>query len=638
MTSDSDQEADGLSPADEPATASIGPEVIKAQLKLLPGAPGVYRMIGADGEVLYVGKAKNLKNRVSSYAKFGGHTARIATMIAATHSMEFVRTKTEIEALLLEANLIKKLKPRFNVLLRDDKSFAHILVRQDHDYPQILKHRGAKSTKGLYFGPFASAGSVNQTLNTLHRAFLLRPCSDSVFENRTRPCLQYQIKRCSAPCTGEISREDYLDLVGDAVDFLQGKDERVKTDLVAKMETAAAELDFESAANYRDRIKALSHVQQRQGINPTTLREADVFAIYAEGGQTCVQVFFFRSSQNWGNRAYFPKHDKSQGTSEVLESFLAQFYDNKDPPPLVLISEPIENQALLSEALSLKANRKVDVTVPKRGEKKDLTDGALLNARDALGRRLADTTTQHRLLAGVAEAFGMDTTPARIEVYDNSHIQGTNAVGGMIVAGPDGFEKGQYRKFNIKSEDLTPGDDYGMMREVITRRFTRLMKARGETADDARPDGWPDLILIDGGQGQLSAVQSVFDELSVEDTVLVSIAKGEERNAGRERFFMTGREPFHLEPSSPVLYFLQRLRDEAHRFAIGSHRARRKKSMSETSLEDVPGIGAARKRALLAHFGSAKGVERAGPSDLQAVDGISQAMAQKIYDFFHGDE
>ena len=639
MNDDTDEPKVGAEDAIPRQAPRQGPEVIKSFLKRLPGAPGVYRMIGNDGEVLYVGKAKNLKNRVSSYAKFGGHTARIARMIASTVDMEFVRTQTEIEALLLESNLIKKLRPRFNVLLRDDKSFAHILVREDHAFPQILKHRGAKSTKGKYFGPFASAGAVNQTLNTLHRAFLLRPCSDSVFENRTRPCLQYQIKRCSAPCTGEISRPDYLSLVDDAVDFLNGKDERVKAGLAGRMEDAAERLDFESAANYRDRIKALSHIQQRQGINPTTIKDADVIALHAEGGQSCVEVFFFRSGQNWGNHAYFPRHDKSEPPTAILESFLGQFYDNKDAPPLILLSESVPRQALLSEALSLRAERKVEVTVPQRGEKKALVAQAKLNARDALGRRMADTASQAKLLVGVAEAFDLDTPPDRIEVYDNSHIQGSHAVGGMIVAGPEGFEKGQYRKFNMKSEDTVPGDDYGMMREVIRRRFTRLLKASATDKDGAlKQEYWPDLILIDGGPGQLSSVLEVFDELGIDDTAVVSIAKGEERNAGRERFFLPNREPFHLEPSSPVLYYLQRLRDEAHRFAIGTHRARRTKAMGVTTLDEIPGIGASRKRALLGHFGSAKGVERAGLSDLEAVDGISSAMAKRIYDFFRGDE
>jgi excinuclease ABC subunit C len=613
-----------------------GAHLVKAFTLRLPAAPGVYRMLDDKGDVLYVGKAKNLRARVTAYTKLGGHTQRIALMITQTADMEFVRTASETEALLLEANLIKRLKPRYNIILRDDKSFAEILVRGDHDFPQILKHRGSHATKGRYFGPFASAGAVNRALNTLQRAFLLRSCSDSVFENRTRPCLLYQIKRCSAPCVGHIDQAAYQRLVEDATDFLEGRDARVKAGLNTRMNEAATALDFESAANYRDRIRALAHLQIHQGINPQTVKDADVVALHCEGGQSCIEVFFFRAGQNWGNRAYFPRHDKSEAPEEVLDAFLAQFYDNKLPPPVILLSQDAPGQALLAEALSIKAERKIEINVPRRGEKRALVEHALANAKDALARRFAESASQAKLLAAVAEAFDLAEPPRRIEVYDNSHIMGAHAVGGMIVAGPDGFEKGQYRKFNIKSADLTPGDDYGMMREVLRRRFTRLLKAEesGGGKDGVRPD----LVLIDGGAGQLSSALEVLTELGATDIPLVAIAKGPDRNSGAEQFFAVGAAPRRLEPRSGVLYYLERLRDEAHRFAIGTHRARRGKTMSETSLDDVPGIGAARKRALLAHFGSAKGVERAGIADLEAVPGVSRAIAKRIHDFYHGQE
>jgi excinuclease ABC subunit C len=625
-------------------TAAVGVEVIQTVVKRLPNAPGVYRMMNADGDVLYVGKARSLKKRVTNYAQGRGHSNRIERMIRETASMEFVVTRTETEALLLEANLIKRLRPRFNVLLRDDKSFPYILLTGDHPAPGIFKHRGARSRKGDYFGPFASAGAVGRTINSLQRAFLIRTCTDSVFESRTRPCLLYQIKRCSGPCTGEIGAEDYATLVAEAKDFLSGRSSKVKGQIAAAMQEAAEALDFERAAVYRDRLAALSHVQSHQGINPQGIEEADVFAIHQDGGQSCIQVFFFRTGQNWGNRAYFPKADPALGPAEVLGSFLAQFYDDKPCPRLVLLSHEVEDQALLADALSARAGRRVAVSVPQRGEKKDLTDHALQNAREALGRRLAETSSQARLLEAFAETFGLEGAPRRIEVYDNSHIMGTNAVGAMIVAGPEGFVKNQYRKFNIRSTEITPGDDFGMMREVMQRRFARLIKEQGlptngnggaEEADAAFP-AWPDVILIDGGQGQMTAVRQILDDLGIADLVTaIGIAKGPDRDAGRERFFMDGRPSFSLPPRDPVLYFVQRLRDEAHRFAIGSHRARRKKEMVKNPLDEIAGIGPGRKRALLHHFGTAKAVSRAGVEDLMEVDGISEATARQIYNHFH---
>jgi excinuclease ABC subunit C len=574
-------------------------------------------------------------------------------MVRETSTMEFVVTRTEIEALLLEANLIKRLRPRFNVLMRDDKSFPYILLTGDHLSPGIYKHRGARSRKGDYFGPFASAGAVGRTINSLQRAFLLRSCTNSFYENRTRPCLLYQIKRCAGPCTGEISYEGYAELVAEAKDFLSGRSQKVKTEISAAMQQASQDLDFERAAIYRDRLAALSHVQSHQGINPATVDEADVFAIHQEGGQVCIQVFFFRTGQNWGNRAYFPKADPALEAAEVLGSFLAQFYDDKPTPRNILLSHGVEDQELLAEALSTRAGRKVAISVPQRGEKKDLTDNALQNAREALGRRLAETSTQGRLLAGFAETFGLAKPPVRIEVYDNSHIMGTNAVGAMVVAGPEGFVKNQYRKFNIRSTEITPGDDFGMMREVMERRFSRLLKehgdvavaddaAAGEAADDIEDDisgnfpAWPDVILIDGGQGQMTAVRKILADLGIEDRVVaIGIAKGQDRDAGRERFFVRGKDSFSLPVRDPVLYFVQRLRDEVHRFAIGSHRARRKKEMVKSPLDEIAGIGPGRKRALLLAFGTAKAVSRAAIEDLRKVEGISEQVAKLVYNHFH---
>ncbi|MEM1103517.1 MAG: excinuclease ABC subunit UvrC [Pseudomonadota bacterium] len=612
-----------------PEAALTGLERIKAYVRSLPSKPGVYRMIGGEGDVLYVGKAKDLKKRVTSYTKFAGHTNRIARMISETATMEFIVTESETEALLLEANLIKRLKPKFNVVLRDDKSFPFILVALDHEAPQLIKHRGSQKRKGHYFGPFASAGAVNRTLTTLQKAFLLRDCSDAVYESRTRPCLRHQIKRCSAPCVGYISKEAYAEQVGNAVAFLKGKDDQARQTLVKEMEAAAEALEFERAAGLRNRLSALSAVQAAQGVNPQTLTEADVVAVFAEGGQSCIQVFFYRAGQNWGNRAYFPRHDKDLETPEILDAFLAQFYEDRPAPALILTNCAPPNGALLEEALSLRMERRVRLSTPQRGEKLDLVASALENAREALGRRQSETRSQQRLLEATGDAFGLEKTPERIEVYDNSHIQGSNAVGGMIVAGPEGFEKAQYRKFNIKDEALTPGDDFGMMREVLKRRFARALKADPETRG-----AMPDVVLIDGGQGQLSAAQEIFDELGVSDVALVSIAKGPDRNAGRERFFMTGKPAFSLEQKSPVLYFLQRLRDEAHRYAIGSHRARRKQDITANPLDGIPGVGPRRKKALLHRFGSARGVARAKPADLASVEGVSEALAERIHAYF----
>ncbi|OBQ83600.1 excinuclease ABC subunit UvrC [Mesorhizobium sp. WSM3873] len=635
------------------ADGMVGAEVIQTLVKRLPNQPGVYRMMNAAGDVLYVGKARSLKKRVTNYAQGRFHTARIGRMVRETATMEFVVTRTEIEALLLEANLIKRLRPRFNVLMRDDKSFPYILLTGDHVSPGIYKHRGARSRKGDYFGPFASAGAVGRTINSLQRAFLLRSCTDSFYENRTRPCLLYQIKRCAGPCTGEISHRGYAELVAEAKDFLSGRSQKVKTEISAAMQQASEELDFERAAIYRDRLAALSHVQAHQGINPQTVEEADVFAIHQEGGQTCIQVFFFRTGQNWGNRAYFPKADPALEPAEVLGSFLAQFYDDKLPARTLLLSQSVQEQELLAEALSTRAGRRIAISVPQRGEKKDLTDHALQNAREALGRRLAETSTQARLLQGFAETFGLARPPVRIEVYDNSHIMGTNAVGAMVVAGPEGFVKNQYRKFNIRSTEITPGDDFGMMREVMERRFSRLLREHGdvqpsigaEAEDDAAEDlvegngsfpAWPDVILIDGGQGQMTAVRKILSGLGIEDRVVaIGIAKGQDRDAGRERFFVKGRDSFTLPVRDPMLYFVQRLRDEVHRFAIGSHRARRKKEMVKSPLDEIAGIGPGRKRALLHHFGTAKAVSRAAVEDLIKVDGISEHVAKLVYNHFH---
>jgi excinuclease ABC subunit C len=644
---------DTITPEPEPLTLlpdnplAAGRAAILRYGKLAPSSPGVYRMIDAKGDVLYVGKAKNIRKRVLSYTRPTGLDTRIERMVAATVVMEFVSTRTETEALLLEANLIKRLRPRFNVLLRDDKSFPYILITLDHWAPQILKHRGARNREGHYYGPFASVWAVNRTITALQRAFLLRSCSDSFFESRTRPCLLYQIKRCSAPCTDEIDYAAYAQLVREANAFLSGRSRAVKEELAADMEKASQAMDFERAALYRDRLAALSAVQSTQGINPRGVEEADVFAIHQDGGYSCVEVFFFRTGQNWGNRAYFPKADRALAPDEVLGAFIAQFYDDKPAPSVVLLSHEVEERVLLAEALTTKENRKVDIQVPRRGEKKELVAHALANAREALARKLADTSSQQRLLAALAETFALPRVPRRIEVYDNSHIQGSNAVGGMIVAGPEGFRKNQYRKFNIRSASLTPGDDFGMMREVLQRRFKRLIDEAPradtpETTPAAEPEHeepadspWPDLVLIDGGQGQLTAARETLAELGITDLPLVGVAKGLDRDAGRETFFVPGRAPFKLPPRDPLLYFIERLRDEAHRYAIGSHRARRKKDIREAGLQEIPGIGPTRKRALLYHFGTLKAIERASLPDLAKVPGVSAEIARRIYDFFH---
>jgi excinuclease ABC subunit C len=688
------------------ATGSLGRgrDVIAEAARHAPSAPGVYRMIGAGGDVLYVGKAKNLKKRILAYARPTGLVTRIARMVAVTASIEFVSTATETEALLLEANLIKRLRPRFNVLLRDDKSFPYILITAGERPPQILKHRGARNREGDYFGPFAAVNAVNRTITALERAFLIRSCSDAVFESRTRPCLLFQIKRCAAPCTGEISRADYDELVHEATNFLSGRSRAVKEELAEEMDRASEALDFERAAALRDRLAALSAVQARQGINPRGVEEADVFAIHQDGGFNCIEVFFFRTGQNWGNRAYFPRADRTLLPEEVLGAFLAQFYDDKPCPRLILLSHETEDCALLAEALSIKNGRKVEISVPQRGEKRELVAHALANAREALGRKLAEAASQQRLLSALATSFGLAAPPRRIEVYDNSHIQGTNAVGGMIVAGPEGLRKNQYRKFNIKSADLTPGDDFGMMREVLRRRFKRLIDEaprpvpaaalaaaasvpaadagaleppaprsgeleQGMTLSDVpgevtgvpegAPEGgggaaveadataeldatadhdaiaWPDLVLIDGGAGQLNAARETLAELGLTDVPMVAIAKGPDRDAGRETFHMPGRPAFKLPPRDPVLYFVERLRDEAHRFAIGSHRQRRHRDIREAGLQEIAGIGPTRKRALLRHFGTLKAIERASVADLRQVAGVSDETARRIYDFFH---
>jgi excinuclease ABC subunit C len=634
---------------------AMGRAVILNHAKLAPSSPGVYRMTDANGDVLYVGKAKNIRKRIMAYARPTGYEPRIERMIAATAALEFVSTATETEALLLEANLIKRLRPRFNVLLRDDKSFPYILITADHWAPQILKHRGARTRDGNYYGPFASVWAVNRTVTALQRAFLLRSCSDPFFESRTRPCLLYQIKRCSGPCTREIDFADYGKLVREANAFLSGKSQAVKDALAAEMEKASAALEFERAAIYRDRLAALSAVQSHQGINPRGVEEADVFAVHQAGGFNCVEVFFFRTGQNWGNRAYFPKADRSLAPGEVLGAFLAQFYDDKPVPRTIFVSHEIDERALLAEALSTKSGHKVEVSVPQRGEKKDLVDHALANAREALARKLAESSSQRKLLEVLAEIFALAGPPHRIEVYDNSHIQGSNAVGAMIVAGEEGFQKNQYRKFNIHTADLAPGDDFAMMREVLSRRFKRLMNEAPRAMPGAlsppaqagapldvvgRPDGendspWPDLVIIDGGRGQLTAAQETLTGLGIIDVPLVAIAKGADRDAGMETFFLPGRDPFKLKPRDPVLYFVERLRDEAHRFAVGSHRIRRRRDLREAGLQEIPGIGPTRKRALLHHFGTLKAIERAAPADLAKVPGISAETARKIYDFFH---
>ncbi|HUN52529.1 MAG TPA: excinuclease ABC subunit UvrC [Candidatus Sulfotelmatobacter sp.] len=632
---DSEPDLDADCDAAAEGAAAAGSGLIRAQLRTLPNRPGVYRMLDAGGKLLYVGKAKNLKKRVASYAKPTGLSLRIYRMVQETAALEIITTHTEVEALLLEANLIKRLKPRYNVVLRDDKSFPYIVITGDHAWPQIAKHRGARNRPGEYFGPFASAGAVNRTLAALQRAFPLRSCSDAEFAVRTRPCLQFQIKRCTAPCVRRIDAGHYAAIVAEARDFLSGRSQEIQRQLSAKMQDAAAAMDFETAAVFRDRIRSLAQIQAHQDINVESVGEADVIAAAAEASQTCVQVFFFRAGQNFGNRAYFPAHARDVEPGEVLTAFIGQFYDNRPAPKQILLSHEIEAPDLLGEALSVGAGRKVEVLCPQRGPKRALVEHALTNARDALSRRLGENASQRKLLEGVAEVFGLDGTPERIEVYDNSHIQGAQPIGSMIVAGPDGFMKGAYRKFNIRDKAIAPGDDYAMLREVLTRRFTRLLNV-GEGEEDRVAGQWPDLVLIDGGKGQLSIAEAVFADLGVTEVALAAIAKGPDRNAGREHFFQPGREPFSLEPRHPVLYFLQRLRDEAHRYAIGTHRARRSKAIVRSALDEIPGVGAKRKQALLHHFGSARGVSEAGLADLESVSGISKAVAQTVYDHFHG--
>ncbi|MAP95342.1 MAG: excinuclease ABC subunit C [Ponticaulis sp.] len=632
--------------------APQGVEVIKDNLTRLPNKPGVYRMFGKDGDLLYVGKAKSLKNRVGNYAKMGGHTQRIALMISLTVSMEFVVTESETEALLLEANLIKRLKPRFNIILRDDKSFPYILIRRDHRAPQVVKYRGSKKIKGEYFGPFASANSVNRTLDTLQKAFLLRDCTDAVFEQRSRPCMQYQIKRCAGPCVDLISERDYQKLADQAADFLRGKVVSLHEQLATDMEAASEAMEFEKAAALRDRIRAIAAVRASQDINPEGVEEADVFAVAQDGGVSCVQVFFYRSGQNWGTKAYYPKHEKDSSEADILAAFLVQFYDERPPPKLILTSHTPDQSALIEEALALRADRKIEIRAPQRGGKRELVMQALNNAKEALSRKLAETASQARLLEEVKKVFELDETPRRIEVYDNSHIQGTNAVGGMVVANAEGFDKKNYRKFNIKDQDLEPGDDYGMMREVFRRRFSRLMKEADVNAEETHAglnveerrkklkatENYPDLVLIDGGLGQLNAVLEVFREIGLvpDDVTLVSIAKGPDRDAGREKFFRPNKAPFMLPETAPVLYYLQRLRDEAHRWAIGAHRSKRSADIKKNPLDEIEGIGPARKKALLHRFGSARAISRAKLADIATVDGVNQALAERIYNFFHG--
>jgi excinuclease ABC subunit C len=622
-----------------PPSFRAGATVLRAALADMPIGPGVYRMLDDAGEALYVGKARSLKRRVAQYLQWARLPIRLQRMVAETRRLEIVVTHTEVEALLLESNLIKRLMPRFNVLLRDDKSFPHIALLDDHPFPQLAKHRGARERKGAYFGPFASAGAVNQTLTALQRAFLLRSCSDAVFANRTRPCLLFQIKRCSAPCVGRITEAEYARAVADARAFLGGKSREAQAGFVAAMQTASAALDFETAALYRDRIRALTQIQSRQDINLEALGDADVIALHLEGGVASIQVFFFRGGRNCGNRPYFPRHDRGLEAGEILGPFLGQFYDDKPPPPLVLLSHDVPEHALLAEALAGRAGHRVELAVPERGEKRKAIEHALANAREALMRRKVDDARQGELLDGVARVFDLPAPPRRIEVYDNSHIMGREAVGAMIVAGPEGFRKSDYRKFNIRGlrgpdapDGIAPGDDYGMMREVLGRRFARALKE-----DPDRESGnWPDLVLVDGGVGQLEAAAAALAELGIDDIALVGVAKGPDRDAGRERFFLRGRAPFQMPPGDPVLFFLQRLRDEAHRFAIGTHRARRSALIQGSALDEIPGIGPKRKRALLLHFGSARAVARAGLPDLEGVAGVDKATARKIYDHFNG--
>jgi excinuclease ABC subunit C len=659
---------DGLPVEDAPPPQLKGIEAIRDAWKRMPARPGVYRMLGADGEVLYVGKAKSLKNRVGQYAQGRGHTNAIYRMIHQTVSMEIIVTATETEALLLETNMIKRLKPRYNVLMRDDKSFPFIAIRTDHAIPALQKHRGAKNFKGKFYGPFASAGAVNRTLNTLQKAFLLRSCTDSTFSGRTRPCMLYQIKRCSAPCVGLVSEGEYGALVKDGADFLEGRSTELQGRLANEMREASDALEFEHAARLRNRIRALASVRASQGINPSTFSEADVFALHCEGGQSCVQVFFFRAGQNWGNRAYFPRHSAEETAVDVLSAFLAQFYDDREPPKLILCNVEPSDRELLEEALCLRAECKVEIRTPERGEKKEIVDAALLNAREALGRRMAESGSVAKLLDGVAQSFGLPQRPERIEVYDNSHIQGTNALGAMIVAGPEGFIKNQYRKFNMKTEEFQ-GDDFAMMKAMIRRRFARMLQERDETPEGSAEEpvapasgkienggvdfskerdselpetkfgAWPDLVLIDGGEGQLSASLEALEELGLKNRIVIAgIAKGVDRDAGRERFFIPGGAPFRLDEKSPVLYYLQRLRDEAHRFAIGAHRGKRSTGLSKNPLDEIGGIGPARKRALLDRFGSARGVSRAALAELELVDGVSKELAKRIYDYFRDGE
>ncbi len=600
-------------------------------VKTLPPRPGVYRMINAAGDVLYVGKAKNLKKRVSSYLRVDQMPMRLQRMVFDTHVCEIVTTHTEAEALLLESNLIKQLKPRYNILLRDDKSFPYILIEGGHDFPRIVKHRGARRKGHEHFGPFASAGAVNSTLAALQKVFLLRSCTDSVFSNRTRPCLLYQIKRCAAPCVGLVDQKGYADLLRQARDFLKGNSHALQTELARRMDAASTNLDYEAAATFRDRIRAMTAVQAHQDINVSGVGEADVIALYRIGKQSCIQVFFFRNGQNFGNRAYYPAHAADDSDGEILEAFIGQFYASYSPPKQILVNTAPPHLEILEAALALRADQRVKVSLPQRGRRRNLIDHTALNAREALERRLAENTAQRELLEGTAEVLALSGTPERIEVYDNSHISGTNMVGAMVVTGPSGLMKNAYRKFNIKSADLAPGDDYGAMREVLARRFTRAQKE-----DPDRSLGqWPDLVLLDGGQGQLSAGLRVFEDLGIDDIQLAAIAKGPDRNAGREQFFLPDRAPFTLPLNHPVLYFLQRLRDEAHRFAITTHRARRSKAIGQSMLDEVPGIGAVRKKTLLRHFGSAKAVAGAGLADLRAAPGINAATAKNIYDHFH---
>ena len=621
--------APGEAPA--PVTALAGAELIRSLVPTLPNEAGVYRMLDERGEALYVGKAKSLKKRVPAYAKAQGLPARLQRMVALTRAMEFVTTASEVEALLLEANLIKRYRPPFNIVLRDDKSFPYIFLRTGHEFPLIGKHRGAKRPETEYFGPFASAGAVNDTLNALLKAFPLRSCRDSIFAARTRPCLQYQIKRCSAPCVGRVGAETYGRIVSEVREFLSGKSDEVQTRLQGEMLDASGKLDFERAAVLRDRLKAMAHIQARQGINTEAVEDADVVAGHQEGGQVCIQVFFYRAGRNYGNRAYYPAHTKDATSGEILAAFLAQFYAERVPARLVLLVEPVAEQALLAEALAVRAGRKVELLVPRRGGRRQLVEIALTNARQALARRLADTASQEALLEQLADRFDLPETPARVEVYDNSHIQGSNAIGAFIVAGLEGFDKRSYRTFNIKGGELAAGDDYAMMREVLQRRFARLIKDDPERTSES----WPGLVVIDGGAGQLAAAQAVLGELGLVDLPLLAVAKGPERNAGQERFFLPGREPLALDPRDPVLYFVQRLRDEAHRFAIQTHRGKRTRDIGRSVLDQVPGVGAKRKRALLNHFGSARGVSEAGVLDLGRVPGIDRAVAKAIHDFFH---